>query len=463
MAAGPLDLSGAIDAARLRPRYGVAFGLIALLLVCELFDYFVVGYLVSAIAPAWGLTFGQTSVMLLSAGVGAILGALAGGRLADVFGRKRVLLAAATLVCMGAGALAFIPEGDWLAFTALRFVVGVGYGACGSSQFALVAEYTPRSRHTLLTSSLGIPAGLGLLLASSVVSVLFAQLGWRGTALLGFAPLLVVALLAWLAPESPRWLLSMGRVEEARRAAGLLLHLPPHEARTPPPPAAAAGATLREVMQQPRRFWLVVVIQVALGSVLAGVLLWGPTLVAQEFDVPPQQAATYFVGISLSALVGRVAFTWLPHRIGRVPSGMLVGYGGAAALLAAVLAHDAYWAGVPVLFLCLVAGQFFYDGGYSNLTTYAAELYPVRAGARAMGVSAGAAGVGKILGPLVMGLIAGADNLVSPAVTQQAVVPVFLFLCGCCLAVGLAYSLLGVETAHRRHAGFDEVVHATRS
>lgn len=452
MAAVPTDLFGAIEEARLKPRYGLVFGLIALLLVCELFDYFVVGYLVSAIAPAWGLTFGQTSVMLLSAGVGAIAGALGGGRLADRFGRKQVLLGAATLCCVGAGSLAFVPEGDWMAFTALRFLVGVGYGACGSTQFALIAEYTPRARRTLLTSSMGIPAGLGLLLASSVVSVLFAELGWRGTAMLGFAPLIVVALIAWLAPESPRWLLAMGRTSEAQRAADAMLHLPAHDAATPAvsaPAAAAPQGTLAEVLREPRRFWLIVIIQVALGSVLTGVLLWGPTLVAQVFEVSPQQAATYFVGISISALIGRVAFTWLPHRIGRVRSGLLVGYCGAAALLAAVLFRDAYWAGLPVLFLCLVAGQFFYDGGFSNLTTYAAELYPVRTGARAMGLSAGAAGIGKILGPLVMGLIAGADNLVSPAVTQQAIVPVFLFLCGCCLAVGLAYSFLGVETAHR--------------
>ena len=223
------DLLGAIEDAEVRPRYALVFGLIALLLVCELFDYFVVGYLVSAIAPSWGLTFGKTSLMLLSAGVGAIAGALAGGRLADRFGRKHVLLGAAMLVCAGAGSLAFVPEGNWLAFTALRLVVGIGYGACGSTQFALIAEYTPRARRTLLTSSLGIPAGLGLLLASSVVSILFARLGWRGTALLGYAPLLVVGLLAWLAPESPRWLLAMGRDAEAQRAADTMLRLPPYD------------------------------------------------------------------------------------------------------------------------------------------------------------------------------------------------------------------------------------------
>ena len=116
------------------------------------------------------------------------------------------------------------------------------------------------------------------------------------------------------------------------------------------------AVSLREVTGDARRFWLIVIIQVALGSVLAGVLLWGPTLVAQVFEVTPQKAATYFVGVSISALIGRMAFTWLPHRIGRVRSGLMVGFGGAAALLLAVWQHDAYWAGAPVLFLCLVAG-----------------------------------------------------------------------------------------------------------
>jgi MFS transporter, putative metabolite:H+ symporter len=445
-----MDLLKAIDEAEVRTRYWVVFGLIALILMCELFDYFVVGYLVSAIAPAWKLTFGQTTLMLLSAGVGAIVGALTGGKFADRIGRKRVLLAAASLCCIGTGSLAFIPEGNWVLFTVLRFFVGVGYGAAGSTQFALIAEYTPRARRTLLTSSMGIPAGVGLLLASSVVSVLFAQLGWRGTAMLGFAPLLVIVVIAFVAPESPRWLIAAGRGAEAKRAASMMLHIPiAAEAQMPSGSAVTTNTSLTDVLALPRRFWLIVVIQVAMGSVLTGVLLWGPTIVAQLFGVTVQQAATYFVGVSISALLGRITFTWLPHRIGRVPSGMLVGYMGAVVLVAAVLLRDSHWLGVPVFFLCLLVGQFFYDGGFSNLTTYAAELYPVRLGARAMGVSAAAAGVGKIMGPLVMGLIAGASNLVTPAVTQQAVVPGFLFLAGCCLAVGLAYTLLGVETAHR--------------
>ena len=91
-----------------------------------------------------------------------------------------------------------------------------------------------------------------------------------------------------------------------------MLRLPAYDPVAQAPAHSAASVSLREVWADGRRFWLIVVIQVALGSVLAGVLLWGPTLVAQVFEVSPQRAATYLVGVSLSALAGRVAFTWLP-------------------------------------------------------------------------------------------------------------------------------------------------------
>ena len=44
--------------------------------VVDFFDFYVVGFLVAVLAPKWHLTFGQTSVILMSAGVGAIVGAL---------------------------------------------------------------------------------------------------------------------------------------------------------------------------------------------------------------------------------------------------------------------------------------------------------------------------------------------------------------------------------------------------
>ncbi len=444
------ELVAGIDAAPLRPRYWASFGLVTLQLICEIFDFFVVGYLVSALAPAWKLSFGQSTIMLLSAGVGAIFGAIGFGWLADRIGRKRVVVATGIMCSLCAGSLAFTPEGGWQVFALLRFLVGIGYGGAGASQFALITEYTPASKRTLLNSSLAIPAGVGLLVASLVVSNLFPVLGWRGTAALGFAPILVALAIAVVAPESARWLAARGQLERARKAARSMSSLPDDAfasaAQAAPP---TAPARVRDLLDRPRRFWLVVLIQLGMGTALTGVVLWGPTILAQLLRITPQQAAADFVFVSLSGLAGRMLFTVLPQLMGRVPTGQIAGYAGAAMLALAAIFHNQLIGAVPAFFIFLVAGQFFYDGAQANALTYSTELHPVRLAALGSGLSAASGGIGKIVGPLALGLIAGADNLVSPHATEQAVEPAFLFLAGGSLLLGLAYTFLGIET-HRR-------------
>jgi hypothetical protein len=102
---------------------------------------------------------------------------------------------------------------------------------------------------------------------------------------------------------------------------------------------------------------------------------------------------------------------------------------------------------------------------FANLAPYIVEIYGVRLGARAAGLSQAANGVGKILGPLCLAVIAGADNPLSPQATADAVLPAFLFLGACSLAVGLAFSLLAIEThgrplaqSHEEQAGSSNVL-----
>src|SRR3981081_4958030 len=71
-----------IEKSNLSSRYYLTIGLLVLQEMFEFYDFFLVGYLVSVLAPGWNLTSGQGAIMLLSSGVGAIAGSLAGGRLA---------------------------------------------------------------------------------------------------------------------------------------------------------------------------------------------------------------------------------------------------------------------------------------------------------------------------------------------------------------------------------------------
>jgi putative MFS transporter len=97
-----------------------------------------------------------------------------------------------------------------------------------------------------------------------------------------------------------------------------------------------------------------------------------------------------------------------------------------------------------VILLC--ASTFFIEGGFANLAPYTVERYGVRLGARASGLGQAANGVGKIVGPLSLALIAGSSNVVSPQATSDAVLPAYLFLAFCMLLVGLSFAFLGVET-----------------
>ena len=83
-------LSG-IEKSNLTPRYYLTIGLFVLQEMFEFYDFFLVGYLVSVLAPSWHLTYGQSAMMLLSSGVGAIVGSLVGGVLADASGRKMMV------------------------------------------------------------------------------------------------------------------------------------------------------------------------------------------------------------------------------------------------------------------------------------------------------------------------------------------------------------------------------------
>ena len=107
-----------------------------------------------------------------------------------------------------------------------------------------------------------------------------------------------------------------------------------------------------------------------------------------------------------------------------------------------------------VILLC--ASTFFIEGGFANFAPYTIERYGVRLGARASGLGQAANGVGKIVGPLSLALIAGSSNVVSPQATSDAVLPAYLFLAFCMLLVGLSFVFLGVETHGKAMGVSDE-------
>lgn len=126
-----------------------------------------------------------------------------------------------------------------------------------------------------------------------------------------------------------------------------------------------------------------------------------------------------------------------------------MGYTSALLLLIAALFYRNFIAGWSVFALCIIVGALFLTGGYANITPYTLEAYPVRLSARALGLGQAMNGIGKVIGPLILAMIAGAHDMVSPKATAAAVTPAFLFLAVCSLIAGIAYTLFHVETHGR--------------
>ena len=77
----------------------------------EFFDYFLIGFVHAFIVKPWHLTFGQSAIILLSSGIGAIIGAFVWGAWADKVGRRKIFIATVLTFSIGTGILAFTPDG----------------------------------------------------------------------------------------------------------------------------------------------------------------------------------------------------------------------------------------------------------------------------------------------------------------------------------------------------------------
>jgi putative MFS transporter len=178
---------------------------------------------------------------------------------------------------------------------------------------------------------------------------------------------------------------------------------------------------------------------------VSGLVLWGPTFLERVLDVDSDRAAALFVLVAVGSFAGRLFFSFFPHRVGRRLCGMLMGFGSAPLLVLAALSERAELAGVSLFLLALIAAAFFVDGGFANLAPYTPEVFPTSLRTHGMGLAWAVSGVGRIIGPLAIGLMAGSGDLIDPEATLDALRPSFLFLAAFSLLVGVGFVLVRIE------------------
>ena len=156
----------------------------------------------------------QSGLVVSALLIGAMIGAGSSGPLSDALGRRRLILIAAVIFTVGALGAAIAPNAGVLIL--FRVVLGVAVGAAALIVPLYLSEVAPKEVRGAVASLNQLMIVSGILLAFVVNAFLASSGAWRLMVGLAVVPSLVLLIGMFFMPETPRWLVSRDRDEEAR-------------------------------------------------------------------------------------------------------------------------------------------------------------------------------------------------------------------------------------------------------
>src|SRR5690242_9965113 len=435
----------------------------------DFFDFFLIGYVTAALTKEWSLPYWQGGAILLASGLGAVPGALVWGWLGDKIGRRTVFIWSAITISLATGIMVFTPGPDGivpgrLLLTVFRFFVGIGNAGIFTIDLPLVQEFMPAYKRGWVSALITTLLPGGSLLAGIIAASLLPVIGWRGLFLVGLSPLLLVFMIRYWVPESPRWLMRMGRMEEARKSLAWALMIDPKEITLPASAPPAEKTRWLELFRYPRL--------VAAGCLTgltqtggASLGLWGATLLVVVLNTSPAHAAFLMIFVNLAGILGRFSITALIEPMGRRGAGTLYCVMAAILLVIAGYAFDVFIGGWSLYYMLIVAQGFFSSAIYTVVGPYMSEIWPARLRSSGMGFCYGVGNIGgKVLGPFGLALIMGAGDIIKPAAPNLKMLgPAFLYF-ACWYVIGIiGFWVFGPETKGRTFDEMDATLDAPRN
>lgn len=179
----------------------------------DAFDVYLAGGVIAALKAEGFSTLAQSAVFMSMTFLGMMIGAGMAGYLGDRLGRRASYQFNLALFGLASVAAVFAPNMTFL--IACRFIMGIGLGAELVVAAGTLGEFIPPAYRGRWVSIMGMVVNSGLLAATSVGYVVIPALGWRYMFAIAGAAALLVWVMRKTMPESPRWLESVGRHEEA--------------------------------------------------------------------------------------------------------------------------------------------------------------------------------------------------------------------------------------------------------
>jgi SHS family lactate transporter-like MFS transporter len=255
----------------------------------DAFDFFLMVFVVKAVAHDFHATIAQVSLSLAFTLMFRPFGALVFGWLAEKFGRRPVLMINIALFSVFELATAFAPSLPVL--LVLRALFGFAMGGEWGVGASLVMESIPARSRGTVSGILQEGYPLGYLLAALVYLLVFDRFGWRGMFVVGVAPAVLVLFIRFFVKESPVW--------EQRRAA------------------ASAPGLISALARNWKTFFYVVLLMTAFNFFSHGTQDLYPTFLQVQHKLDTATVSGIAVTMNIGAILGGLSFGFWSQKIGR--------------------------------------------------------------------------------------------------------------------------------------------------
>ena len=359
--------------------------------------------------------------------VGEIIGALVFGRLSDQLGRRRLLIVTLLLYLLGTGAAAFTTghhTGWLLFFYATRLVAGMGIGGQYAAINSAIDEMMPskyRGRVDIwINGSYWAGAIIGSFAALIFLNAFAVNVGWRLAFLMGPVLALVVIVVARTLPESPRWLLTHGRVEEAERELAKIEEVARRSGQELGPVDEGAAITLvpeqkygyltflRLVFRQyPKRAILGASLMITQSFLYNAIFFTYALVLTTFYGVSATKVPLYGLAFSVGNLAGPLLLAPLFDTVGRkkMISGTYLVSGVLLAVSAFLFDNGDLTANSQTFVWVVIF--FFASAGASAAYLTVSETWPIEIRAEAIAVFFSIACIFGALGPAFYGALIG--------------------------------------------------------
>lgn len=403
-----MDLRERINTSKMSPYQWAIIGMCVLLNALDGFDVLAMAFTANGVTKEFGLTGSELGILLSAGLVGMAIGSLCLAPLADIIGRRPMIIA--SVGAAGAGMLLAATATTMEQLGIWRLLTGLGVGCILACTNVIASEYSSKKRRGLSISIYTAGYGIGATLGGAAAVYLQSQYGWRSVFVFGgVCTLSILLALLFLLPESVDFLVTkrprnvLDRLNRIARKTG-------HSELTALPDVqAAAKAKTNPVsdLLSPANRRSTLLLWVAFFTTMFGfyfVNSWTPRLLVTA-GMTESQGITGGLMLTLGGIFGAVLYGVLATKWNSKI--VLVAFTVLSAVMIVVFISSA-----SIIVLALGAGVLvgmLINGCIAGLYTLAPSLYPASVRSTGVGWGIGIGRIGAIIAPLITGALLDAS------------------------------------------------------